>query len=78
MNPRLYYRRVWQWMNNSWQVAKEGFVRDPLTVPACQFEPPTFCSPSPPFIFERWWFWSPSTIGTGGDWVFAAEDKNWI
>ena len=73
----LYYRRVWQY-DGSWRVAAEGWVKDPVTVPACQFEPPTFCSIAPPYVYERWWKWLPSTFGTSGDWEFSAERQNWI
>lgn len=71
----LYYRRVWRW-DGAWVVAKEGFVRS-FVGPNCSFEEPTFCALPPPYIAERWWKWSPSTIGTGGDWVYAGDRQNW-
>ena len=73
---QLYYRRVQQWVNQAWRVVVEGYVRS-FVGPNCQFEGPTFCSIAPPYIYEQWWRWSPSTIGTGGEWVFAAAEKNW-
>ncbi len=70
----LYYRRVWQY-DHGWSVVVQGYVRS--FGPNCTFEGPTFCSMGPPYIYEVWWKWSPSTIGTGGEWIFAAERQNW-
>jgi hypothetical protein len=71
----LYYRRVWQWFGTAWQVVLEGPVR--AFGPNCTFEGPTFCSIGPPWIAERWWRYSPSTIGTGGTWDYAGDRQNW-
>lgn len=71
----LYFRRVWQWISGSWKVVAEGPVR--AFGMNCSLEGPTYCSFAPPFLFERWWKYSPSTIGTGGTWDFAGEKGNW-
>ncbi len=73
---QLYYRRVQQWMGTMWQIVVEGYVRS-FIGPNCTFDGPTFCSIAPPYIYEVWWRWTPSTIGTGGTWDLVAERKNW-
>lgn len=73
---QLYYRRVKQW-NGAWQVVVEGYVRS-YVGPNCTFEGPTYCSIAPPYIFEQWWRWSWSTIGTGGSWDLVLEQRNWV
>lgn len=70
----LYYRRVWQW-SSKWDVVAEGYVRG--YGPNCTFEGPTFCSIGPPWVYEVWHKYTPHTFGTGGDWDFAGERKNW-
>lgn len=73
----LYYRRVWQTPGapTPWVIVAEGYVRG--YGPNCTFEGPTFCSLSPPYVYEFWWRYVPHTFGTGGDWDFAGERKNW-
>ncbi|HYV99597.1 MAG TPA: hypothetical protein VE967_19215 [Gemmatimonadaceae bacterium] len=71
----LFYRLVEQWIDGKWVHVVEGYVR--TFAPNCTFEGPTFCSIAPPYLYERWWRWSPNTWGTGGSWVPAAEEKNW-
>lgn len=77
----LHYRHVWQWTGAAWDHVREGYVRLDLPGVFCNFpgafEPPTFCSIGPPYVFERWFRWAPVTFGTGGTWEWAAERHNW-
>jgi len=72
----LFYRMVQQWNGSHWEIVVQGYVR--AYQPSCTFEGPTYCSIAPPYLWERWWRWSPNTWGTGGSWVIAAEEKNWV
>jgi hypothetical protein len=72
----LHYRRVWQHIGGAWQIVAEGTVR--AFGMNCTLEGPSYCSIGPPYIFERWWRWSPGTYGSqSSKWLFVGEQGNW-
>lgn len=73
---KRFYRRVWRWGSGVWKVVDEGIVNSWDVT--CFIDKPSFCSMSPPYIFERWWVWETYTWGNQpGYWRWVSDEQNW-
>lgn len=79
-----FWRQVFVWDLNAqrWNVRHDerydGFESFECVFGNPNFENFSWCMQPQPYIYERWWKFIPSTIGTGyGTWSYLGGRINW-